>query len=47
VIILSLDASDEGVGQILMREWLTRAWGCASDFPDRPDQLPLDSVESL
>lgn len=33
--------------RLLMREWLARAWGCAPDFPDRPDQLPLDDMTSL
>ena len=47
MIILSLDTIDEIAGQLLMREWLSRAWGCVPDFPDRPEQLPLDSVESL
>jgi len=47
VIILSLDTIDEVAGQFLMREWLTRAWGCAPDFPDRPDPLPIDSVQPL
>jgi hypothetical protein len=47
VIILPLDSIDETMGRLVMREWLARAWGCAPDFPDRPDPLPLDDILPL
>ena len=47
IIILPLDSTDEATGRLLMREWLARAWGCAPDFPGRPDQLPLDNITPL
>ncbi len=47
IIILPLDSTDEATGRLLMREWLAHAWGCAPDFPDRPDQLPLGDITPL
>ncbi|MDG4594563.1 MAG: hypothetical protein P9F75_02540 [Candidatus Contendobacter sp.] len=47
IIVLPLDTADEATGRLLMREWLDRAWGCAPDFPDRPEQPPLDDVQPL
>ena len=47
IIVLPLDTADEAAGRLLMREWLDRAWGCAPDFPDRPEQPPLDDVRPL
>lgn len=47
IIVLPLDTADEAAGRLLMREWLDRAWGCAPDFPDRPEQPLLDDVQPL
>ena len=47
IIVLPLDMTDEATSRLLMREWLERAWGCAPDFPDRPEQLPLDDIQPL
>lgn len=47
IIVLPLDTADEAAGRLLMREWLAYAWGCAPDFPDRPEQPPLDDVQPL
>ena len=47
IIVLPLDTADEAAGRLLMREWLARAWGCAPDFPDLPEQPPLDDIQSL
>ena len=45
IIVLPLDPTDEAAGRLLMREWLARAWGCAPDFPDRPEQPPHNTRE--
>jgi hypothetical protein len=47
IIVLPLDTADEATSRLLMREWLARAWGCAPDFPDRPEQPPLDDIQPL
>ncbi|MBS1222315.1 MAG: hypothetical protein H6R23_1935 [Proteobacteria bacterium] len=47
IIVLPLDTANEAAGRLLMREWLARAWGCAPDFPDRPEQPSLDDIQPL
>lgn len=47
IIILPLDSSHESPDRQLMTEWLNRAWGCAPDFPDRPEPLPIDHITPL
>jgi len=47
IIVLPLDTANEAAGRLLMREWLARAWDCAPDFPDRPEQPSLDDIQPL
>ncbi|MEI6414776.1 MAG: hypothetical protein WCP34_11035 [Pseudomonadota bacterium] len=34
-------------GEVIPECAMARAWGCAPDFPDRPEQPPIDDIAPL